>query len=116
MIMIEIDQNIAERLKKAGLSEKEALTYSALLATGGAYPSKIAEITKLNRTTIYKILETLSIRGLVTELEKKNKLFYQVEHPRNIEWYAQSQITIARRNLEDFLRGKKAYFEYMKIM
>jgi len=98
--MIEIDQNIAERLKKAGLSEKEALTYSALLATGGAYPSKIAEITKLNRTTIYKILETLSIRGLVTELEKKNKLFYQVEHPRNIEWYAQSQITIARRNLE----------------
>ena len=93
--MIEFDQNLAEKLKKVGLSDKEASVYTALLLSGGAYPSKVAEITKLN-----KILESLSIRGLVTELEKKNKLFYQVENPRNVERYAQSQITRAKRQLE----------------
>lgn len=98
--MPEIDHAIAERLQKTGLSGKEAAIYSALITSGGAYPSKIAEMTKINRTTVYKILETLSIRGLVTELEKKNKLFYQAEHPRNLERFAQTQITTARRNLE----------------
>lgn len=98
--MIEFDTNLAEKLKKVGLSDKEASVYTALLLAGGAYPSKVAEITKLNRTTVYKILENLSVRGLVTELEKKNKLFYQVEKPRNVERYAQSRITLAKRQLE----------------
>ena len=95
-----LDVQLAQKLGQAGLSDKEALIYAALIETGGAFPSKIAEITKLNRTTIYKILDTLSIKGLVTELEKRKKLFYQIEPPKNLEHYAGSKITMARRELE----------------
>lgn len=98
--MIEIDKVLAEKLSRAGLSDKESLIYSALVTSGGSYPSKVAEATKLNRTTVYKILQTLAVRGLVDELEKKNKLYYQVSHPRNIERYAQTRITQAKRELE----------------
>ena len=98
--MQEIDQSIAEKVAKAGLSDKEAAVYGALLTSGGAFPSKIAGMTRLNRTTVYKILDTLAIRGLVTELEKRGKLFYQVEHPRNIVRYARTRITMANRQLE----------------
>jgi predicted DNA-binding transcriptional regulator len=98
--MIERDPLLAKKLTKTGLSNKESAVYAALLQSGGAFPSKVAEATKLNRTTVYKILENLSVRGLVTELQKKRKLFYQVENPRNVERFAQSQVTIARRRLE----------------
>ncbi|MDP2587768.1 MAG: helix-turn-helix domain-containing protein [bacterium] len=98
--MAELDQNIAKKLKKSGLTNKEAEVYAALLSLGGGFPSKVAEETALNRSTVYKVLDNLAIKGLVSEVEKRNKLFYQVENPRNVERYAQSRITIAKRQLE----------------
>ena len=91
---------ITTKLKKSGFSAKEAAVYSALIFLGGAFPSKIAESTGLNMSTVYKFLENLAVRGLFTELTKRNKLFYQVENPRNVERYAKSRITIAKRQLE----------------
>jgi sugar-specific transcriptional regulator TrmB len=98
--MAEGGSDIQQKLKKAGLAGKEAAVYAALLQTGGAYPSKVAELTKLNRSTTYKVLDNLAIKGLVSELEKRNKLFYQVENPKSLERYAQSRITLAKRDLE----------------
>ncbi|MAZ40534.1 hypothetical protein CL654_00245 [bacterium] len=98
--MYEFDALLAEKLERAGLSDKEASVYTALLGTKGAFPSRIAQITKLNRTTIYHILDSLMVKGLVTELEKRSKLFYQAEHPRNVERLAQNRIVQAKRNLE----------------
>ncbi|MFO0702531.1 MAG: helix-turn-helix domain-containing protein [Candidatus Andersenbacteria bacterium] len=94
------DSNIQKQLRKAGLAGKEAAVYAALLQAGGAYPSKVAELTKLNRSTTYKVLENLAVKGLVSELEKRNKLFYQVENPKSLERHAQSRITLAKRDLE----------------
>lgn len=98
---MEIDTNLANRLKKAGLGDKEALIYSTLITLGGAYPTRIAEVTGLNRSTTYKILTDLSIKGLVTELEKGKKLFYQAENPKKIQKYTNYQITLAKQNLEE---------------
>lgn len=88
------------KISKAGLSDKEALIYAALAELGGAFPSKLAEITKLNRSTTYKILLDLSVKGLVNEIKKKNKLYYQIEKPENLIRYAKGQVTIANDNLE----------------
>jgi sugar-specific transcriptional regulator TrmB len=71
-----------------------------LLESGGLFPSKISELTKLNRTTIYKVLENLAVKGLVTQLEKRKKFFYQVEPPKNLERYVSSKMTIARREVD----------------
>lgn len=94
------DEKLTKRLRQSGLSDKEALIYNSLLESGGAFPSKIAEATKLNRTTVYKILWSMSIKGLVSEIEKKKKFFYQVEPPKNLKRYVDSKITIARREQE----------------
>ncbi len=89
-----------QKLERVGLSTKEGLIYSYLLEKGGAYPSKIAEDVKLNRSTVYAILMDLSIKGLVNEIEKKNKLFYTVERPDRLLRHAKSRITMANDQYE----------------
>lgn len=94
------DTSLLKKLEKSGLHDKEALVYLALLELGGAYPSRIAEYTGLNRSTVYKILLNLSVRGLVNEIEKKNKLFYQIERPQRLIKYNESKIRLAEESLE----------------
>jgi sugar-specific transcriptional regulator TrmB len=94
------DHDLPATLEKIGLSEKEALIYASLMTLGGAFPSQIAEQAKLNRTTVYKILLGLSIKGLVNEIKKKNKIFYQVEKPDKLLRYAKSQVTLAHDRVE----------------
>ncbi len=86
---------IVDKLKRAGLEEKEAIIYGYLVETGGAYPSAITEATKLNRSTVYKILGILSVRGLVGEIEKKKKLFYFPESPAKFLRSAKTKVSLA---------------------
>lgn len=99
-------QQLGTTLQGAGLSEKAALVYAATLELGVAFPSKIAEQTKLNRTTVYKILEDLSIKGLITELERGKKLSYQIEKPAKLIQFARNQVRLSEERLkltENFL-------------
>ncbi|TSC77770.1 MAG: Transcriptional regulator, TrmB [Parcubacteria group bacterium Gr01-1014_29] len=89
--MKSIDTLISQ-FTKIGLSQKSALLYARLLELGGAYPSRLAEITQINRSTVYKILTDLSIKGLVNEIQKGKKLYYQVERPSKLLRYAQYQV------------------------
>ncbi|MBY0110886.1 helix-turn-helix domain-containing protein [Patescibacteria group bacterium] len=83
---------ILERLKKAGLSDKAAVVYEVLLERGGAYPSAIAKEARLNRSTTYKILLDLSVKGLVTEIKKGSKLYYQIEKPQKLVRFAKMRV------------------------
>ncbi len=89
------NEAIVRHLQKTGLSEKTAIVFSTLLELGGAYPSRIAELTKLNRSTVYKILLELSVKGLVTEIERGKKLFYQIENPEKLVRFAKTQADMA---------------------
>jgi sugar-specific transcriptional regulator TrmB len=91
---------LLEKLQKSGLNDKEALIYLSLLELGGAFPSKIAEYSGIKRSTVYAILVNLSIRGLVNEIEKRNKLFYQIDKPEKLIRFAKTQISIAEDRLE----------------
>jgi biotin operon repressor len=88
--------DVADKLSKAGLSEKEALIYSFLLEHEGAFPSVIAQETGLNRTTTYKVLDALAIKGLVVESERRKKFFYRAEKPARLGRYADIQISLAQ--------------------
>lgn len=94
------NENLLKKLQKSGLSDKEALIYVTLLELGGAYPSKIAEYTGLNRSTVYMVLLQMSVKGLVNEIEKKNKQFYQVEKPNQLLKYIKNKVSIAEEELE----------------
>jgi sugar-specific transcriptional regulator TrmB len=58
-------------------------------------------MTELNRTTVYHVLNDLAIKGLVTEIERKNKICYQIEKPAKILSYAKSQVRIAKEREEN---------------
>lgn len=90
---------LVDRMQRVGLSHKEAVVYVAVLELGGAVPSRVASYCRLNRSTVYKVLVDLSVRGLVTELTRKNKLYYQAEQPDAVRRYAKSQIKIAKDRL-----------------
>lgn len=76
---------LAKKIELLGLTEKESVVYAYLLSVSGAYPSDIADKTKINRSTVYKTLISLSIKGLVAEIKKGKKIFYQSETPKKIK-------------------------------
>lgn len=93
-------------IKNAGLSEKGAVVYLALLELGGAFPSQIATHTKIKRSTVYEILDDLAIKGLISELEKRKKYFYSIEHPKRLLHFNQRSIIKAEeqtQKLKEFL-------------
>ena len=96
------NETIARELQRCGLPEKSAIVYAALLESGGAYPSRIAELTCLNRSTVYKVLLDLSVKGFVTEMLKGKKLFYQPEPAKRLMSYAKDQKDSAEQSFERF--------------
>jgi sugar-specific transcriptional regulator TrmB len=91
---------ISQELRKIGFSEKASLIYGALLEMGSAYPSRLAEYTRLNRTTVYKVLNDLTMKGLVTEIDKNSKLCYQLEKPARLLNFVKRQIGLAEERYD----------------
>jgi len=96
-----LNRDLIKKLEKGNFTDKEALVYVSLLEIGGAFPSKIAEYAGLNRSTTYKILLNLSVRGLINEIEKKNKIFYQIEKPEKVLRYYQSRLRQVEDSMEE---------------
>ncbi len=80
-------------LEDIGLSEKEAEVYTKLLTMESSSVIDLAKITKINRTTIYPVLETLMKKGLVDEITVDKKVKYQAEPPERLESYIQNEKT-----------------------
>ena len=76
------------------------MVYTAVLELGTAFPSKVAEMTRLNRSTVYSILVGLAVKGLVSELERNKKICYQVERPQKLLSYARGRVQLAEDALE----------------
>lgn len=81
-------------LQDLGLSEKEASIYVSLLQVDDSSVLDLAKKTKINRTTIYLVLESLMQKGLVSETQINKKTHYQAEPPERLETYVERQKTI----------------------
>ncbi len=81
-------------LEEIGLSDKEATVYLALLPYDLATPTQIAEDTKINRSTVYVILESLAKKGLVSESDSEKTIRYQAAPPERLETYVERQKAI----------------------
>lgn len=73
-----------EILKEIGLNGKEAKIYLELLKEKSQTASKIAKLTKINRTTAYLELENLMKLGLVSYTIKNSKRYYQPASPEKL--------------------------------
>src|SRR3990172_2100439 len=75
------DKMYQEILKQTGLSENESIIYELLLDLGVAKAGEVAKKSPLKRSLVYKILEDLTKKGLVSQITKENKKHFQVEPP-----------------------------------
>ena len=85
-------KELEQSLENIGLLEKEKIVYMTLFRLGGSgFPSTIAKEAKLNRSTTYKTLTSLSIKGLVNDLERNKKVFYILAKPEKLLGYIEYQ-------------------------
>lgn len=78
-------------LQEIGLSDKEAGVYLALLAVDNDSVVDLAKKTKINRTTIYPVLESLAKKGLISEVKVDKKVRFQAEPPERLTTFVERQ-------------------------
>lgn len=71
-------------LKKAGLSEAQAVVYNCLLQNGALTPTELSDYTKQSRENCYAIAKRLLELGIIEETDDKKKK-YRVLNPSAIE-------------------------------
>tara|TARA_Y100000031_G_scaffold142479_1_gene172036 strand:+ start:121 stop:939 length:819 start_codon:yes stop_codon:yes gene_type:complete len=81
-----MDSALLRTVKDAGLNEKEAMLYLALLSLGSGNAAQIAKGAEINRSTAYLLLEDLVRRGFVTHVpNRKVKRYMPVEPIRLVQ-------------------------------
>lgn len=100
-------------LQDIGLSEKEAKVYISLLQNEDGLVGNIAKETKINRTTVYPILESLSKKGLIAEIEENGNTHYQAEPPERLETFLEKQ-RVGLEEKSKILEGLLPQFKSMQ--
>ncbi len=75
---------IKQALKELHLSDKEIEVYLALLLRGTQGAMSIAKQARLNRITVYHLLDALMDKGLVSHVIKSGVKYFQAADPRAI--------------------------------
>ena len=101
ILVIMDHQNLIRQIESIGLSEKSAMIYICLIELGGAYPSQISDLTKINRSTVYKLLIDLSVKGLVSDIRKGKKLYYQAEKIDRLKKFVEMRYRISKEALSN---------------
>ena len=71
-------------LENSGLKTGEAEIYDILLQYGDSPASDITSKTKHKRGMVYKFLDDLEKRGLVSTYKKNKKTYFRPEHPHRL--------------------------------
>jgi sugar-specific transcriptional regulator TrmB len=104
-------------LEKTGLNKSESNIYLTLLKIGNSKAGGIAKETGLNRTTVYKALENLIQRGLVSYVLKENRKYYAPSDPKNILQYFEREEKSLRQvkdQINEILPEMDKLFESIK--
>jgi sugar-specific transcriptional regulator TrmB len=78
-------------LQEIGLSDKESAVYLALLSVDNDSVVDLSKKTKINRTTIYPVLESLAKKGLISEVKVDKKIRFQAEPPERLVTFVERQ-------------------------
>lgn len=78
-------------LQKAGLTDKEAEIYLALLALHSGRVSSIAKTSGQSRSHTYLVLQSLEEKGLVSHVESGKVIQYVAEPPHRLVNYARDR-------------------------
>ncbi len=73
-----------EIFKELGLNEREIKVYVCLIKEGELTATKIANFTKINRTTVYLELDNLIEKGLANFIIKDSKKYFNATPPEKL--------------------------------
>lgn len=73
-----------KKLEKLNLEPKEAKVYLALLELGETSIERISKRSKIKRTTVYDVINSLKEKGLIGTARKGKRILYFAEDPREI--------------------------------
>lgn len=76
--------HLEQELIHFGLTEKEAAIYVSLLELGTSVVSEVSKKSKINRSTSYVLLESLSKKGLVSISLQQNMRYYTPAPPERL--------------------------------
>ncbi|MBL7170272.1 MAG: TrmB family transcriptional regulator [Candidatus Aenigmarchaeota archaeon] len=77
-------EKMREALREYGLSEKEVDVYLDCLILGSSTVNKISEKCKLPRSTVYDVVNSLIKKGLVGQVIKNNKRYFETADPSKL--------------------------------
>ena len=76
---------IQQTLAGLGLTKNESRVYLALLKLREVRTGILSKETEINRSLIYRILESLHRKGLVSEVIKENRRYFSANSPKNLK-------------------------------
>lgn len=75
---------VIQKLIDAGLEEKEAAVYAAILELGEATIAQITKKSAVKRSTVYEMLELLKKKSLVSQTRNKKRPIFLAENPKKL--------------------------------
>ncbi len=102
-----------EKLIELGFSQKEAHVYLSLLESGSSTVRDIAKRTRLNRSTCYVVLNTLSQKGLVSTTDEQKIRLYTCAPPDRLIQLLEEQIKLTQKRVvkaQHLLPELKSYY------
>ncbi len=98
---------LAEKLKEAGLSNKEVVVYVALLKEGPIGGGNLAKHLGMDRAHTYNILSNLVNKGLVGYIVIENKKLFHAASPNNLLNQIQQKEQAIKEVLPELLKLEK---------
>ena len=93
---------IQKVLENLGWSDKEATVYLTLLEHSSLIVSDIAKYAKINRVTVYDLLEKLMLRGAISKSLNNNRKFYSAVDPELLYKVEKEKILDFSKSLHKF--------------
>lgn len=94
---------IMDRLSIDGLSQRELNVYSKLLSVKTASITELAKISGLKRSTLYRVLDELTEKVLVSKVLDGKKWLYVAEQPETLVRFSKEQEKKIQQLLPDLL-------------
>lgn len=98
-------------LKKLNFSDKEIKIYLALLEHGSSSVRYLAEVTKINRGTVYDVLKKMQEEGLVVYFHQDTKQKFAVEDPDKLLHLVENkerELEKTKKQIEDIIPELKS--------
>ena len=120
-----------EVLEEIGLEKDEVKVYLALLKLGSITATKVASETKIYRTNVYRLLDSLISKGFVSYILKNNVKYFSASNPKkllddhkrkedNLKKIIPALESLALKNYEDVsvevFKGKEGLISVLKYI